>query len=71
MPGWTLFPKDKTAPSETASYTITYVEFHPCVRPDRRPSKSVTVRGHRAAQATRQALRDGMATVVRVQQRGR
>lgn len=71
MPGWKLFPRTTEPPSETAQYTITFAEFHPCVRPDRRPSKSTTVRGHAAYKATAEAVRHSGGTVLRVVQRGR
>lgn len=68
---WTLFPKDRTEPSETARYTVTYTEFHPCVRPDRRKAHKTTVKGHAAYRATVEAIRASGGTVSRVDQRGR
>lgn len=67
---WSLFG-DGTTPSRTAKYEITYSEFHPCVRPERRPSKRVTVKGHDAYKATAQAIRDSGGKIVNVKQRGR
>lgn len=67
---WSLFG-DRTPPSETARYTVTYTEFHPCVRPERRRSHKTTVTGHAAYKATAQAIRESGGTVVRVDQRGR
>lgn len=67
---WTLFPKHEP-PSETARYTVEYVEFHPCVRPDRLPTKTITVRGYRARGTTVAAVKAAGGRVLGVTQRGR
>lgn len=68
---WTLFPKDKTPPSETAEYSITYAPFHPCVRAPWTRSTTVRVRGYRNRQTTVQAIKASGGQVVKVTQRGR
>ena len=67
--GWTLFPKDRTTPSETARYTITYQTANPWF--DTGKVHKTTVRGHSNLRATREAIRACGQVVVGVTQSGR
>lgn len=58
-------PKAKSA--DTTRYVIRYVQFHPCVRPERLPTLRTVVRGQANRKATCDAIRaaGGRVTSVR------